>query len=113
PYSLASARPFARGTRAERECSPASERPEGRRRVPRRRVSERVVMDFEFSDEQEQLRASVAAFLEAQAPLTWLRARYGSPSTATDDVWRGLSDLGVTGLLVPEALGGAGAGMVD
>ena len=31
----------------------------------------------------------------------------------TDEVWRGLADLGVTGLLVPESCGGAGMGMVD
>ena len=31
----------------------------------------------------------------------------------TDDVWSGLGALGVTGLLVPEAHGGAGMGMVD
>jgi alkylation response protein AidB-like acyl-CoA dehydrogenase len=31
----------------------------------------------------------------------------------SDSVWKGLADLGVTGLLVPEELGGAGMGMVD
>src|SRR5262245_57486939 len=31
----------------------------------------------------------------------------------TVDVWSGLAALGVTGLLVPEASGGAGMGMVD
>jgi alkylation response protein AidB-like acyl-CoA dehydrogenase len=70
-------------------------------------------MDFEFSAEQEQLRASVAGFLDARAPLAWVRAQYGSTSTATDDVWRELAALGVTGLLVPETFGGAGGGMVD
>jgi alkylation response protein AidB-like acyl-CoA dehydrogenase len=42
-----------------------------------------------------------------------VRARYGSAPTTTDDVWRGLAEIGVAGLLVPEEFGGAGAGMVD
>ncbi|HEY8216208.1 MAG TPA: acyl-CoA dehydrogenase family protein [Acidimicrobiia bacterium] len=70
-------------------------------------------MDFEFSDEQEQLRESVAGFLAARAPLAWVRAQYGSTPSETDEVWRGLCDLGVTGLMVPAACGGAGGGMVD
>jgi alkylation response protein AidB-like acyl-CoA dehydrogenase len=70
-------------------------------------------LDFEFSDEQEQLRRAVAGFVEARAPLSWVRAQYGSASTPTADAWHGLADLGVAGLLVPEAFGGAGAGMVD
>ena len=70
-------------------------------------------MNFEFSDEQEQLRRAVAGFVETRASLAWVRSRYGSTPTGADDVWRGLCDLGVAGLLVPEDLGGAGAGMVD
>jgi alkylation response protein AidB-like acyl-CoA dehydrogenase len=71
------------------------------------------MMDLEFSQEQEQLRESVARFLAARAPLTWVRERYADDRGTTDDVWRGLADLGVTGLLVPASCGGAGMGMVD
>ena len=71
------------------------------------------VMDFEFSPEQEALRASVRRFLDDRAPLTWVRERYEEPTGTTEDVWRGLADLGVLGLLVPERHGGAGMGMVD
>jgi alkylation response protein AidB-like acyl-CoA dehydrogenase len=70
-------------------------------------------MDFEFSSEQEALRASVRRFLDDRAPLTWVRERYEEPRGITDEVWRGLADLGVLGLLVPERHGGAGMGMVD
>jgi len=70
-------------------------------------------LDLEFSAEQEQLRESVARFLDARAPLAWVRDRYDDERGTTDDVWRGLADLGVIGLLVPEACGGAGMGMVD
>jgi acyl-CoA dehydrogenase len=71
-------------------------------------------VDFEFSAEQEQLRTSVAGFLDARAPISWVRARLDDARGTTDDVERGLADLGVTSLLVPEADGGpGGTGMVD
>ena len=60
-------------------------------------------MDFEFSEEQEALRASVRRFVEERAPLTWVRDRYDHVRGTTDEVWQGLADLGVLGLLVPEA----------
>ena len=70
-------------------------------------------MDFEFSAEQEALRESVRSFLAARAPLPEVRAWYGSADGVPDDVWRGLVDLGVVGLLAPTDWGGAGGGMVD
>jgi alkylation response protein AidB-like acyl-CoA dehydrogenase len=69
-------------------------------------------VDFEFSAEQEMLRASVRAFLAANAPISAVRSSYES-ATADPSVWSGLGELGVTALLVPEAHGGAGTGMVD
>jgi alkylation response protein AidB-like acyl-CoA dehydrogenase len=74
--------------------------------------SSEVRVDFEFSTEQEMLRSSVRAFLAANAPIASVRSRYES-ATGDPSVWEGLRELGVTGLLVPEAHGGAGTGMVD
>jgi alkylation response protein AidB-like acyl-CoA dehydrogenase len=70
-------------------------------------------VNFEFDDEQEALRATVRRFLEAQAPLGFARAVWDDPRGTTDEVWQGLAGLGVPGLLVPEAAGGSGGGMVD
>ena len=70
-------------------------------------------MDFEFSEDQELLRASVRRFLAEQAPIAYVRALLDDERGTTDDVWSGLAELGATGLLVPEAHGGAGGGMVD
>jgi alkylation response protein AidB-like acyl-CoA dehydrogenase len=69
-------------------------------------------VDFEFSQEQEMLRASVRAFLATKAPLASVRADYERPAADTA-VWDGLYELGVIGLLVGENHGGAGMGMVD
>lgn len=70
-------------------------------------------MDFEFSAEQEQLRDSLRRFLTDRASIEYVRALYGDERGFTDEVWRGLVDLGVVGLLVPAREGGSGMGMVD
>lgn len=70
-------------------------------------------MDFEFSDDQELLRATVRRFLTERAPIAYVRDMLDDERGTTVDVWSGLSALGVTGLLVPEVHGGAGMGMVD
>ena len=71
-------------------------------------------MDFEFSAEQEALRAAVRRFVAEQAPTQpYVREMLGDPRGTTDAVWKGLAQLGVTGLLVPEEHGGAGMGMLE
>jgi alkylation response protein AidB-like acyl-CoA dehydrogenase len=73
-------------------------------------------VDFEFSNEQEQLRDSVRRFLAERAPITpFVRDQIGPDPdrAAAKAVRRGLVELGVTGLLVPEEFGGAGMTMVD
>jgi alkylation response protein AidB-like acyl-CoA dehydrogenase len=70
-------------------------------------------LDFEFSEDQELLRATVHRFLTERAPIAYVRDMLDDERGTTDDVWSGLSALGVTGLLVPEVHGGAGMGMVD
>lgn len=70
-------------------------------------------MNFEFSSEQEQLRESVRRFLDAEAPIAYVRDLWDDPRGLTDGFWTGFCALGVTSLLVPEEFGGAGGGMVD
>ncbi len=70
-------------------------------------------MDAFFTPEQEELRATVRRFLAEKAPLSWVLRSWNDPRGTSDEVWRGLGDLGLLGLLVPEALGGVGAGMQE
>src|SRR5262245_6739377 len=70
-------------------------------------------MNFEFSEEHEQLRASVRGFLETHAAIGYVRELWDQPRGTTDECWSGLAELGAVGLLVPEELGGVGGGMVD
>ncbi len=67
-------------------------------------------MDFDFNSEQYQLRDSVRTFLDDQWGPRKLRA---APGTFSSELWRGLCELGLQTLLVPEAQGGAGLGFVD
>lgn len=71
-------------------------------------------MDFEFSSDQDSLRETIRRFLNDRAPLgPYVRAQLTDPRGTSAEVWGGLAELGATGILVPEAFGGTGMGMVD
>ena len=70
-------------------------------------------MDFEWTEEQELLRENVRRFMEENASIDFVRAQWEDPVGVTAAVWSKLSELGVTGLLIPEAYGGAGLGVLD
>lgn len=69
-------------------------------------------MNFTFSEEQSDLRDAVRSFLEDRG-IAYARRMWDDERGFEDDVWRQIVDLGWTGLLVPEANGGLGLGMVD
>lgn len=64
-------------------------------------------MDFTFSDEQDALRGAVRALVTDWAETH--DARDGLDAAT----WDAIVDLGWTGLLVPEAHGGLGLGLID
>jgi alkylation response protein AidB-like acyl-CoA dehydrogenase len=70
-------------------------------------------VEFTFSEEQDALRQSVREFLASESPSEYWRAMMEDDRGFRDDVWLGLVELGWTALLVPEAQGGLGLGMVD
>lgn len=71
-------------------------------------------MNLELTDEQVALRDTTRRFLADKAPISGhVRELLDDPTGVDDTVWRGLSDLGTTGLLVPEEHGGAGMTMVE
>jgi len=70
-------------------------------------------MDFTFSDDQDALRDGVRSFLAAEAAGAYVRAMAEDPRGFTDEFWDQVAGLGWTGLLVPEAHGGLGLGLVD
>lgn len=71
-------------------------------------------MNLELSEEQLALRDTVRRFLAEKAPISGrVRALLDDPTGTTEAVWRGLAELGTTGLLVPPEYGGAGMTMVE
>ena len=70
-------------------------------------------MEFTFSPEQEALRDSVRATLAAEAPMSFVRRMVDDERGFTEELWRTMAGLGWLGLLVPEAQGGLGLGMLE
>ncbi len=71
-------------------------------------------MNLELTDEQVALRDTTRRFLAEKASIAdHVRPLLDDPTGTTEDVWRGLAELGTTGLLVPENYGGAGMTMVE
>lgn len=71
-------------------------------------------MNLELTAEQVALRDTVRSFLAEKAPISGhVRELLDDPKGATGPIWRGLAELGVTGLLVGRDRGGAGATMVE
>lgn len=64
-------------------------------------------MDFTFTAEQDALRESVRRFV-----VDWASTRDAREGLSTAD-WHAIVDLGWTGLLVPQAQGGLGLGLVE
>jgi alkylation response protein AidB-like acyl-CoA dehydrogenase len=71
-------------------------------------------VDFTFSADQDALRDAVRSLLVAEAPKEYMRrmAEHDDAGIAPG-LWRRIVDLGWTGLLVPESLGGLGLGLID
>ncbi|MDP7733218.1 acyl-CoA dehydrogenase family protein [Mycobacterium paragordonae] len=71
-------------------------------------------MNLELDDEQVALRDTVRRFLIERASISGhVRPMLDDPTGTTEAVWRGLADLGATGVLVPAEFGGAGMTMVE
>lgn len=70
-------------------------------------------MNFDFSDDQKLLRDEVRKFLVKESPLTEARQVIEQGLTHSATVWRGLADMGVTALMLPERCGGHGMGALE
>jgi len=70
-------------------------------------------MDFGLSEEQVLLKSTIKRFLDEQCPTTRVRAIMESDSGHDSGLWKGLVDLGVTGLNIPAAYGGSGLELLD
>lgn len=70
-------------------------------------------MEFGLSEEQEMLQSSIGGYLEANGSIERLRTFIENGESRADDLWRGLCELGVPGLIIPEEHGGLGMSLLD
>jgi len=70
-------------------------------------------VDARLSEEQELLREWARDFLARECPMGLVRGFLDDPRGFDDAWWRKLAGLGWTGLVLPEAHGGAGLGWLD
>jgi alkylation response protein AidB-like acyl-CoA dehydrogenase len=65
-------------------------------------------MNFDFSDDQKLLKEQVRKFLADKCPTKVVRRVLDGNETHAEEVWKGLVDLGVPGVGIPEEFGGLG-----
>ena len=70
-------------------------------------------MNFDFSDDQKQLRDQARRFLTEKCPPRAVREVLDGKATYDRELWKGLAELGFIGVAIPEEFGGAGAGHLE
>ena len=70
-------------------------------------------MNFELSEEQHLLQQTVRQFLENECGATQLRAIFEGETGFDPALWKGMVEMGLAGLHLPESFGGAGLEMID
>ena len=73
-----------------------------------------VYMNFAFSEEQEELRKTVRAFLESKSPETAVREQMETENGFDPAVWSQMGEqMGLQGLSIPEEFGGSGFSFIE
>jgi alkylation response protein AidB-like acyl-CoA dehydrogenase len=71
-------------------------------------------MNFAFTDEQEELRKTVRAFLDAKSPESAVREQMETEAGYDETVWRQMAEqMGLQGLSIPEEFGGSGFSFIE
>ncbi|WP_420968352.1 acyl-CoA dehydrogenase family protein [Bradyrhizobium sp. B120] len=70
-------------------------------------------MNFDFSDEQKQMRDEARKYLAEQCPPKAVREVLDGKAPYDKALWKGLAEMGFLGVAIPEKFGGAGAGHLE
>ena len=71
-------------------------------------------MNFAFTEEQEELRSTIRAFLEAKSSEADVREQMETDNGYDEAVWSQMAEqMGLQGLHIPEEYGGSGFGYVE
>src|SRR5213080_3600559 len=70
-------------------------------------------MNFDFSDDQKQLRDQARKFLTEKCSPKAVRTVLDGKAAYDKELWKGLAEMGFLGVAIPEEFGGAGAGHLE
>jgi alkylation response protein AidB-like acyl-CoA dehydrogenase len=70
-------------------------------------------MDFSLTPEQELLQETLRVFVAKECPPQQVRKIFDGERQPVPALWKGLVEMGVAGLVVPEAHGGAGLELLE
>ena len=70
-------------------------------------------MNFDFTDEQYQLRDAAKDFFAGESPASHVRAMWESDTGRSPELWAKMVETGFVGLTIPEEHGGLGMDEVD
>ncbi|MGE4606768.1 MAG: acyl-CoA dehydrogenase family protein, partial [Myxococcota bacterium] len=70
-------------------------------------------MHFDFNDDQRLLQQTVRDFLAAECPVDRIRGFWDTETGRSPELWNQLAEIGIPGLLVPEAHDGLGMDETD
>lgn len=70
-------------------------------------------MELALSDDQREMQANIERYLAEQCPMERVQQIFNSADGYDAQVWRGLTELGVTALGIPAAYGGMGLELLD
>src|SRR5215468_1216908 len=70
-------------------------------------------MNFDFSDDQKQLRDEARKFLTEKCPPKAVRAVLDGKAPYDRELWKALAEMGFLGVAIPESYGGTGAGHLE
>ena len=70
-------------------------------------------MHFGLTPEQGLLQETVRGFVAGECPPPRLREIFDAGTGHDPALWKGLAEMGIAGLTVPESFGGAGLGLLE
>ena len=70
-------------------------------------------MNFDFSEDQKQLRDQARRFLAEKSPPKAVRQVLEGKAPYDKELWKGFAELGFLGVAIPESYGGSGAGHLE
>ncbi len=70
-------------------------------------------MDFGLSEEQDLLQQTIKGLVEGECPPVRVREIFESDTGFDETLWKGMVEMGLAGLAIPDAYGGAGLEILD